>query len=289
MNIWVRFMSTIVGGLTLLGVAVRASGVISGERDKQTLDALLTSPLGSNQILFAKWLGNIVSVRWGWVWLGSIWFLGLLTGGLYPFALPLLVFSWFVYAAVYSTLGMWFSTVCKTTLRSTIWTLFTALAISAGHWLVMAAFCYLPLSFLNAGGPRGDTLEWIVKIETGQTPPAVLAIFAFHKEDVEPTNYGYRSSGFQDYLISCSFGVVSWAGLAAIVWGATSARFRVVSGRQALRQPEFLGVSRPRRPAPLSSRPRPRSVLLVAEEVEDIPTALPVEEDEPDEPRPRKA
>src|SRR5207247_4237451 len=86
MNIWVRFMSTIVGGLTLLGVAARASGVISGQPDKQSLDALLTSPLGSNQILFAKWLGNIVSVRWGWVWLGSIWFLGLLTGGLYPLA-----------------------------------------------------------------------------------------------------------------------------------------------------------------------------------------------------------
>ena len=53
----------------LLAVAVRASGSISGERDKQTMDGLLTTPLDGHTILLAKWVGAILSVRWGWVWL----------------------------------------------------------------------------------------------------------------------------------------------------------------------------------------------------------------------------
>ena len=171
-------------------------------------------------------------------------------------------------------------------------TLFTVLAISAGHWLIMAAFCYLPLSMLSHNQGRGDLLQKIAKIEAGQTPPAVLAIFAFHKEDVEYRS-GYRSRDSEHFLISGIVGVISWAGMAAIVWGITSARFRVVTGRQPIRCPEHRGDSRSRRPLrPLArSHPpaRPRGAILIAEEVDDIPTVLPAGDDGPDEPRPRNA
>src|SRR5262249_42180913 len=61
LNSWVRITGTVVGCLILLAVAVRASTSISGERDRETLDALLTSPLQSHDIIFAKWLGSLLS------------------------------------------------------------------------------------------------------------------------------------------------------------------------------------------------------------------------------------
>src|SRR5205823_10268489 len=70
MNLWVRPVGTIVACLLLLGVAVRAAASVGGERDRQTLDSLLTSPLEAGSILYGKWIGSIVSVRWGWLWLG---------------------------------------------------------------------------------------------------------------------------------------------------------------------------------------------------------------------------
>src|SRR5438270_103244 len=62
MNIYARLTGTLVACLTWLAVAVRASSSLSGERDRQTMDALLTSPLDASSILFGKWLGSIASV-----------------------------------------------------------------------------------------------------------------------------------------------------------------------------------------------------------------------------------
>ena len=64
-NLWVRVVGTAVACLTLVGVAARAAGSVTGERDRQTLDGLLTSPLESGAILSAKWLGSILSLRPG--------------------------------------------------------------------------------------------------------------------------------------------------------------------------------------------------------------------------------
>src|SRR5439155_6335775 len=105
-NMWVRFVGTTVACLMLLGVAARAAGSVSGERDRQTLDGLLTSPLEVRAILGAKWLGNVLSMRWGWAWLGVIYAIGALTGGLDFAALSLLLVAWFVYAGVVSAIGL---------------------------------------------------------------------------------------------------------------------------------------------------------------------------------------
>src|SRR6202011_4056052 len=84
-NIWVRLAGTFVCCLTILGVAVRASTSIGNERDRQTLDSLLTSPMDSGTMLWAKFIGTLLSVRLAWVWLGLIWAIGVVTGGMHVF------------------------------------------------------------------------------------------------------------------------------------------------------------------------------------------------------------
>src|SRR5207249_7534364 len=84
MNVWVRMCNVVVGSLTCLAVAVRASNSITSERDKQTLDTLLTTPLDSTAILYSKWLGSLLGGRVALIWLTAIWALAIVTGGLHP-------------------------------------------------------------------------------------------------------------------------------------------------------------------------------------------------------------
>jgi ABC-type transport system involved in multi-copper enzyme maturation permease subunit len=70
---WAAFVGDAVACLLLLGVAVRAATSLSGERDRQTLDGLLVTPLENSSILFAKWIGSVAGLRWGLAWLAAIW------------------------------------------------------------------------------------------------------------------------------------------------------------------------------------------------------------------------
>src|SRR5579864_2055306 len=94
MNAWTRGMSGALGTLLLLAVAVRAAGSITGERAKQTLDELLASPLDNREIIFGKWLGSVLSVRRGWIWLGLVLFIGFVSGGLNGIGVSLVILSW---------------------------------------------------------------------------------------------------------------------------------------------------------------------------------------------------
>ena len=45
---------------------------ISQERDRDTLDALLTTPMTAESILSAKLLGCLTSMRLAWLWYGAM-------------------------------------------------------------------------------------------------------------------------------------------------------------------------------------------------------------------------
>lgn len=296
MNVYVRIVGTIVALLLLLGVAVRAAGSISSERDRQTWDSLMTSPLDSNTILFAKWLGSILSVRWGWLWLGGIGLLGLASTGVHPLAAPLLLAAWFIYAAFLAALGTWFSTVSRSTLRATLWTLVTAIGVAFGHWLIWA--CCIPLLWVGQGpGSRGmeDLLEWVAKFQAfGLTPPATLGFLAFHGREFNYHRYGGGNEAIE-MLICAVIGLGVYAGATAFLWGATSARLRLLTNRTPHVYPEFAAVregqtpwdSNPRierKPRLISEEasseyvqpideppPRPRGAILIDEEWRDDP------------------
>jgi ABC-type transport system involved in multi-copper enzyme maturation permease subunit len=269
--IQVRTIGTLVACLLLLAVAVRAAGTISGERDRQTLDALLTSPLDSNKILFGKWLGSILSVRWACLWLGLIWGLGLVTRGLHPLAVPVLVSAWLVYAAFLATVGVWFSIVSRTSLRAIIYTIATALGAAFGHWIIWA--CCIPLMIYRQG--NGREFQWLLKLQAGFTPPFALGWLAFYGPEFERT--GSPNNEVIEVTACALLGIVFWAGAAAVLWFVTSERFRRVTGRVPVRRPERFGAPR-RRPTPRMLRdvpppppPRLRGAIMVEEEWTEPP------------------
>jgi ABC-type transport system involved in multi-copper enzyme maturation permease subunit len=237
MEMWVRVLGPFVACVLLLAVAARSASCVSSERDRQTMDALLTSPLESNTILFSKWLGNILSVRWGWLWLGTIYLLALLTGGLHWLAVPMLVLAWFVYAGVVSCIGLWFSVVSRTTLRATIGTLLSCLGAAVGHWSLW--LCLFPIIMIA----RSDQpfVLWLAKFQLGFTPPIALGgSFSFTAEEVASRSH---SSEFDQWeMIGFGYlGLFCWVVIGVFLWSMASQRFRSLSGRMPLERLSPLG------------------------------------------------
>ncbi len=224
-NMYVRSVGTTVACLGLLGAAVRGAAAVRVERDKDTLDALLTSPLSTHEILLAKWAGCLWGLRWPAAWLGSIYAMGLVTGGLSPLALPLLAAAIFVYCGTLAAVGLWYSVVCRTTARATVAAVFTALGMGVGHWALW--LCCLPL---GGHGPP----EALMEFQAGLTPPFVLAVLPFGLED-----YSFGGGTHeQEVIVYCLVGTVCWAVVGVIVWAAVNDRFRTLTNREDVLLPE---------------------------------------------------
>jgi ABC-type transport system involved in multi-copper enzyme maturation permease subunit len=231
MNTYVRVVGTVVACIAVLGAAVRGSIAVRIERDKDTLDALLTSPLSTREILFAKWLGCLWGLRWPAVWLGSIYFLGVLTGGLSPFAVPPLIGVVLVYAGTLATVGLWFSVVCRTTVRATVATVFASLGLGFGHWLIW--LCCIPL--LASGPGSGEGLKQIFEFQAGATPPVVLALVLPFRAT--------GSSGPRDGLDAelnafAMIGTIAWVVFGAILWAIVNDRFQTDTNRADVTLPD---------------------------------------------------
>jgi ABC-type transport system involved in multi-copper enzyme maturation permease subunit len=217
-------VGAIVACLLLIGVAVRAASSISGERDRLTWDSLLASPLESSAILFGKWLGSLLSVRWGWLWLGVIWGQGSALGGLHLLALPLLVLAWLVYAGLLATVGLWFSLVCATSSRAMVWTLFTILALAAG-FLALPLYTSILIQTPSSSVPWVD---WLNHFEMGITPPIVLGRLLPFGWERDMPGFGTK----QEWETAFAFGgLLCWVIAAAIVWVVMTRRFRRMTGR----------------------------------------------------------
>ncbi|HEV3117982.1 MAG TPA: ABC transporter permease subunit, partial [Gemmataceae bacterium] len=234
-NLWVRIVGTAVACLTLVGVAARAAGSVTGERDRQTLDGLLTSPLQSAAILSAKWLGSILSLRWAWAWLCLVWGIGLITDGLDIVSLPWLVLACFVYASFLSALGLWFSVRSPTTLRATLGTLATAAVLSFGHWLILIFFS-VPTGMRPQANPIGDELLRAIQLY-GLTPPVSLAWLSFRGSEF---GVPYVTTGSPDNpwhsLLGLLAGLVLWSVAAVALWRRGVRRFRQSTNRLPARR-----------------------------------------------------
>lgn len=169
-GIWMRISSTCVACLLLIGVAIRAANTISGERDRVSWESLLSTPFEALAILGGKWLGSILSVRWGWAWIGLIWLIAWPEVQLHPLGIPLFVFAWLVYASLVALVGLWFSLVCATSLRALVCTLFALGTLMVG-FLILPLYSHPAIRPATLSEPF---FEWLSRFQMGLAPPMVL-------------------------------------------------------------------------------------------------------------------
>lgn len=230
MNVWTRLTAAGVACLLLVGVAVRASTTIRSEIDRDTFDALVTTPLSSDAILLAKFVGSLFSVRLGWLWLGAVLGLGVLSGGLHVLAVPLFLGAWVVYACFFALVGLWFSMVSRSMMRATVYTMLTTVFFGFGHWF-LTLFCCLPMFFLLAmgGGPPGDLPEYLAKFQAGLTPPFALFAFAYPSWDV---TFPFGRRDFGEMAGFCLLGLFLYGTACLMLWFVLIApRFRQMTRR----------------------------------------------------------
>src|SRR5205814_9888210 len=110
-NIWVRIVTGILGAVLLLQVGLRASGMISGERARGTLDALLAAPLSAEAVLRAKLLTSLAANRALALIVAIIWCVGIGIGAIDPVAILWVAGLWIVIAMYMASLGTYFSIV----------------------------------------------------------------------------------------------------------------------------------------------------------------------------------
>lgn len=175
MNVWMQVVGTTICCLICVVVGFYAAGSISRERERQTLDSLLTLPESTDAVLQAKWLGSLLSVRQIYPLLGLVYGLALLTGGLHFAALPLLAVAAVSYVAFVASLGLYFSVICSSTLRATVCTLVTVAVLVGGLWLFSANSRTLLAWWL---GPEAAELVG-GSVFYGLTPPMPLLVLSF--------------------------------------------------------------------------------------------------------------
>lgn len=225
MNLWTRIAGSAVGCLTILGVSIRAANSIGSERDRQTMDDLLSTPLESTEILAAKFVGALSSIRLGLVWLVGIYVIALITGGLHLFAFPLVLTAWVVFASAAALIGLGYSMACHSTLRATVFTVLTCVGLGVGHWLIW--FCCGPILFFS--GSSGDGAMYLVKFQAGVTPPVVLFFLGFSGEELRSDG---ASRDMAELLAFSIFGLFLWTLAGLFFWnGVLVPRFRALTGR----------------------------------------------------------
>jgi len=212
-----------LGCSLLLIVALTAAGTVSREKAQQTLDSLLTTPFATEQILLAKWVGGVFSVRGPWWCVSSLLLLGVLTGGIHILAVPLFVLSWTMQAAFLAAIGLWFSINCASTLRATTLTLGTA--------LVLVGLGPVALSLLVSGNshhwiPLQSARQWAAMIEAALAPHQNLMTLVFPHGGLLSNANSSRSE-----LLASFFGPVIYGTAACLMWPLLRRRFREMVGR----------------------------------------------------------
>ncbi len=228
MNVWWRITGTFVGTLLVLMAGVRASTTVTSERERNTFDALVTTPLSAEAMLFAKLVGNLLGMRVGWFWLGSMLLLAFVTGGIHPYGVPIVVGGCLVYSTFMTMVGMAYSTMCRSSLHSAVFTVLTAIVLGGGHWLITSCFCMPAFGALFAvlelrfNIPRDmqrvfeEAGLYVIKFQAGLTPPFVYPWCSFSWRQIDDDFRLDRH--FWEFVGSCVLGIFIWWLASVALW-----------------------------------------------------------------------
>lgn len=219
---YVRFVAMSLGCATIVTAAVYGANSLARERERQTLESLLTSLVTPEQILFSKWLGSLWKIRWLLAWMLAFELAGLFFGDIAVSAFLFFHAAMAVYLLFAVTLGIWFSVVRPNVDAAMFSTLLTLGALGFGYWIPIA----LGAAYFDKT-PEFDHFQELVVHSIA--PHKILHFMGW--SDIDSHQIGPRS--VRENLHDALKGLFLYAILVPVFWKMTIKRFRTQIGRNA--------------------------------------------------------
>lgn len=222
-----RIVWTGLVGLILVIVAMQAAGTICRERQKQTLDTLLTLPVEHSHILAAKLFGSILCPDLLWWLLGIGLVMAAMSISVHVLAAVLLLLSLAIFVTLAACIGLWCSTLHSTQLQANFRTVLGLLLLNGLPWLLAT----YSTDFLAASFPK-PMCEAIERfLIYGLTPLVNINVLAFHYSSfLDPHGLANPHN-----LFAALAGLVFYALLTLFLWRRIVARFQPKADRYSKR------------------------------------------------------
>ncbi len=138
------------GGLILVGA--RAAATVTGERERECWDSLLSTPLAPGEIVAAKLLGSLSAIRGVFFLLGFLWLLALLIDPGFLAAEVFFLGTFLLLAFAVASMGVLYSLWCRNSMRAMAATIATGAVVGGGY-----LFCCFP-AFAGPGDDAAQVL-----------------------------------------------------------------------------------------------------------------------------------
>lgn len=227
MQMYLRMAGTVAATMVFLAIAVRGAGCVTGERDRHTLDVLLTTPLSARTIIWGKWWGCLLGMRWAWAWILALWGVTLAAGGIHPVMFPAAIVSMIVYAGGFAWIGLFCSLYTRTTLRSTMAAIAASVFLGGGYFLLFLLCCVLPLSFARTAGSGGE-MDVLVNLFCAFSPSVNLGWLPIRDFNSWETTMSGTEIPYAPFWI---LGLVGWGLLSFGLSQACVRKFRLMANR----------------------------------------------------------
>jgi ABC-type transport system involved in multi-copper enzyme maturation permease subunit len=213
----VKVGTVVLGSLLALGAMIHSVNSVTREREKDTLDGLLILPVTRDEILSAKWLGGLSSLRLVAIALAILWIFGVVTGGLHPVAFVALALSVAAVIEFLTSLGLWLSIVSKTSLRANLAAVLCVLLVAAGPFVASE---YIDLLAPYSGVNRAASdVVW-------RTLMPAMAWLQLCKSWPEYAKLP------EEHFTTILAGALGYAVAAWLLWRAALGRFRRYGGKR---------------------------------------------------------
>jgi hypothetical protein len=213
LNEMFRFVSVLILGTWCWFLAFRAAGCVSRERERQTLDGLLVLPVDRDEILRAKWLGNVLRFRELAYVLAMVLVPGLVIGALHPGGVLLFAAAAGVHLAFLASLGLWLSLVSRSTLWANMTTSVILLLLFGGLRLV---------SMVAVSPQQVESADWLYRLlHLGIAPGQVWWFALFSWRDVAEASPSFERALLETCVSLPLFAAAAWG-----FWRLSRRRFQ---------------------------------------------------------------
>jgi ABC-type transport system involved in multi-copper enzyme maturation permease subunit len=207
LNPSLRVMVCVLSTALCLCVGFHAAGSVVRERAQKTLQSLLLLPVERWEILYAKWLGSILSMRYIGYFLIVVILIGLCTGAFHPAAVVMLSLACAVHVAFAAVIGLTLSVYCRS-------------ALAANFLMALFFFVWYVGSGILVAGTlpdwRGDTRGPVLHlVHMSVNPARTCWALGYSSEAFSKSRTRLRDDG------AAIIGLLIYAGLGWVCWSSS--------------------------------------------------------------------